>query len=381
MLKKRKTVDQEGLRTDKAVNVIHTVLEAGQRIEELCIEEVMLLIEQWLWQGKRIVHDKTTTVKSNAIDSHSYLVGATLCAMLDRFPASEFDGWNGERELLGASAARILLHGDGVSELEWEELVDVVSGLQIELPSMIYWDDERAGYLCDGDVTRFCVLLMRRLGHFVAHDFDAGSWGGQVEATEVVSTGAVELVEGRPAPGTWISVRAPAVAALVHALHGCLTLLWLTTRATAVPHNVAMELHAHHREASLDVYYEMSMISDLAPGFLVQYKCKFSHLFHSISQVVYFHFPQYRRRVQKSLEEIVGGKASAVNMLPLLQQVRPEIPILYEHTGACSESAHRGVSYAWVVLSGFVLMVAESGEAFCAKDPRSLLAMATEHSS
>ena len=136
-----------------------------------------------------------------------------------------------------------------------------------------------------------------------------------------------------------------------------------------------MELHAHHKEASLDVYYEMSMISDLAPGFLVQYKCKFSHLFHSISQVVYFHFPQYRRRVQESLGNIVGGQASAVNTLPLLQQVRPEIPVLFEHTGACSQKEHANIPYAWVVLSGFVLLVKENGDALCAKDPRSLLSV------
>ena len=131
----------------------------------------------------------------------------------------------------------------------------------------------------------------------------------------------------------------------------------------------------HHKEVSLDDYYEMSMISDLAPGFLVQYKCKFSHLFHLISQVVYFHFPQIRRRVQESLGNITGGKASAVNTLPLLQQVRPEIPVLYEHTGACSQKEHANLPYAWVVLSDFVLLVKANGDALCAKDPRSLLAV------
>ena len=105
------------------------------------------MVEVWLWHGKRIVHHMTTTVKTNASDSHSYLVGATLCSLLDGISASEMHGWPVERELLGASAARILLHGVSVAGLEWEELVDVVSGPQIELPSMIYWDDERGGYV------------------------------------------------------------------------------------------------------------------------------------------------------------------------------------------------------------------------------------------
>ena len=374
-MKKRKVVDEGPVVRSTSQSLVRQVLEAERQTEPLAIVKVLGLVEAWLWRCERIVHRGVSTGKGNGLDSQVYLIGATLCGILDRVPGGELREWPSEAELLGASASRILLHGESVAALGWEELVDVVSGLQIELPKMIYWDDERGGYWCDGDVTRFCVLLMRRLGHFLAHDFDAGKWEGQIEAIEVLSGGDVELVEGRPAAGTWVAVRQDATALLIFALHGCLTLLWLTTKAQVVPEDLSVELHAHHKEASLDVYYEMSMISDLAPGFLVQYKCKFSHLFHSISQVVYFHFPQYRRRVQESLGNIVGGNASAVNTLPLLQQVRPEIPVLYEHTGACSQKEHADLPYAWVVLSGFVLLVKANGDALCAKDPRSLLAV------
>ena len=62
-----------------------------------------------------------------------------------------------------------------------------------------------------------------------------------------------------------------------------------------------IELYNYHREASLDDFYKMSQMADTPFGSVSQYKHKFRHLFHSTSQVVYFHYPSYMRRKQVAL--------------------------------------------------------------------------------
>ena len=121
-----------------SLDLMQRVLDAEKRTEAHGIVEVLGLVEAWLWRCERIVHRGVSTGRGNGLDSQVYLVGATLCSILDRVPGGEFHEWPSETELLGSSASRILLHGESVAALEWDELVDVVSGLQIELPKMIY---------------------------------------------------------------------------------------------------------------------------------------------------------------------------------------------------------------------------------------------------
>ena len=62
-----------------------------------------------------------------------------------------------------------------------------------------------------------------------------------------------------------------------------------------------------------------------------------------------------------------------MNLLPLLLQVNPDIPLFYEHTGAGLRSAYAAHAFSWVFVSGYVLLLDRAGEVFCAEDLRSLL--------
>ena len=232
---------------------------------------------------------------------------------------------------------------------------------------------EEEGLCCESDVTRFVIILMQRLGRFCMSELDVGEIKDcSIEYMETCGEKEIILENGIPKEGR-MRVRVDALGMQLFGLHGILTLLWMTTNAKPVPHNVDVDLHGHHREASLDQFYEASMVGDLGPGQIIQYRSKFSHLFHSISQVIFFNHPQYHRQKQIPMEEIVKGGCSAVNVLPLLLQIAPEIPLLYEHTGACCKQVHEGHAFAWVLLSGFILLVDRAGVIWCARDIRSLL--------
>ena len=135
-------------------------------------------------------------------------------------------------------------------------------------------------------------------------------------------------------------------------------------------------LYNHHREASLDGFYEVSMVSDLSPGAIIQYKNKFRYLFHSISQVIFYHHPSYARQIQQPLTNLTCYGANPVNLLPLLRQVEPSIPILYEHTGAGLTTATHKQKFSWLVTTGFVLLIDDASNVYCAHDLRCLLAFA-----
>jgi len=87
----------------------------------------------------------------------------------------------------------------------------------------------------------------------------------------------------------WRTLAPPALAALLDAVHtfAALTNRLLSATLVAEPDaSTRVELHAHHREASLDEYYVSAMLTDLPLGSIVQYAHRFQFLFHSITQVL-----------------------------------------------------------------------------------------------
>ncbi len=115
------------------------------------------------------------------------------------------------------------------------------------------------------------------------------------------------------------SVRAETIVQLLNGLHSMYCLHSLLTRVLVAPPAECEELHAHHSEASNETFFTYSMISDCVVGSITQYAHRFTHLFHSVSQVVYYNFPSYNRQTQLQLEELRRADAPAVNVLPFPQ--------------------------------------------------------------
>lgn len=90
-----------------------------------------------------------------------------------------------------------------------------------------------------------------------------------------------------------------------------------------------LDIQNYHRQAGLDAFYEHAMYADIPPASRVVYKQDFAGMYHSITQVVYFHFPDYARKRQIGLEDIRSGK-SHLHCLSVAMELRPDIPLTLE---------------------------------------------------
>jgi hypothetical protein len=89
------------------------------------------------------------------------------------------------------------------------------------------------------------------------------------------------------------------------------------------------QIEKFHVQAGLDAFYEHAMYADIPPASRITYKQDFSGMYHSITQVVYFHFPDYARKKQLPMEKIVAG-TSHLHCLSVAQELRPDIPVKME---------------------------------------------------
>ena len=133
----------------------------------------------------------------------------------------------------------------------------------------------------------------------------------------------------------------------------------------------AVALQPYHREAGMDTYNELILYANCPVGTIAQYMHRFNHLFHSVSQVVYYNYPDFRRPPQKSFEALDTPNAPAINLLPVLLELEP-LPVLYEHTGAGHAATHAKHPRAWVVWDRFVLQVDSAMNVRYAEDLRAL---------
>ena len=98
----------------------------------------------------------------------------------------------------------------------------------------------------------------------------------------------------------------------------------------------------HHVLAASDDFSKLSMHWDLIPAAKISYVHDFRGLFNCISQVVYFHNPQYERRVQerKRISDVsVGANGiEMVQVIPSIMQMHPDILVEHEDTTIFAES-------------------------------------------
>jgi hypothetical protein len=64
-----------------------------------------------------------------------------------------------------------------------------------------------------------------------------------------------------------------------------------------------------------------------------------------------------------------------VNVLALLFELRPEVPVPFEHTGAGHRSTHAQHAWAWVLWADYVLLVDAQMRVSAALDVRALAAL------
>jgi len=341
--------------------------------------ELLRLVDRWAEdfdRGDRVDPDDGCNMM--------HMVGAALCVLLHRSePGADFD----LRAALGPAAARVVFCEKALADYDVEELQNLVSALQLEFATLYTLEecDALGGYApeCDApecgrdaglgaivDTEAICVRIMAQLGSLLA----VREFAPRDSPPPAAVRGLLEVdAEGA------CSVRTETFVFMLDALHSMFCLHAMLTRASFLPPASELpELHAHHREASSETFFTHSITSDCVVGTVAQYAHRFAHLFHSVSQVIYYNHPSYARQTQLPLAELERANACAVNVLPLLTELRPDIPVLFEHTGAGCRQQHAKHPWSWVLWSRFVLLVDADMRSYVAADLRTLLCRAGE---
>ena len=73
-------------------------------------------------------------------------------------------------------------------------------------------------------------------------------------------------------------------------------------------------------------------------------------MYNSVTQVVYFHYPNYERRLQLGLDAIRGGLCP-LEALSVALELQPDVPLFYEDEPL-------GPGWCWMLLSGGALYLA-----------------------
>lgn len=359
--------------------------------------------------------------KLDAVDgcNRAHVLGGALCILLHRCAELE----KGAYDLggaLGPARARVLLCEKRLVDYDIEDLLNFVTALQLEFVSLYTLqesaatDDGEAGYWALVNTEDICVRAMAQLGACLAVQHKLPvlpvSTRSTLSALDTLPEVADALSHAPPnalpdslspalpasMPASvvrglvevdsegYCSPRIDTVVGLLDALHSVYSLHALLTRATFVPRvaetllppQEVVQVHAHHREASNETFFSHSMTSDCVVGSIAQYAHRFAHLFHSVSQTIYYNYPTYARQTQISLALLQKENARPVNLLPLLTELRPDIPVLFEHTGAGWRPQHAKQRWSWVLWSNFVVLVGSDMHAYVAADVRTLLSVA-----
>lgn len=334
--------------------------------KEITLPIVFDMICPWL-----VECDRAASTQNGPNDMRA--VGLGICAVLYlhdvQIPLSDL------------SHITISIKNQAISTMSLRDLQVFVGNLQLQFMSLYTWHSNR--FHAHVDIASIALHVMKRIGFWTCNEFEA----------ECADSHLKELSDVN---GGYLQVRFEEVECLLDVIHTLLGTHRLLVNAKGIEAAHNIELFPHHREASTETWWEISIVTDCPIGSIIQYKNKFRALFHSVSQVIYFHYPSYSRQRQIPLEEVTsisqismveegdeGGLAKAtkhmldcqINILPLLLQVEPDATLLFEHTGAGHRPTLAKNAWNWVIMGRFVLLIDRHMNVYTANDLRSLISV------
>ena len=320
-------------------------------------------IVAWLTEFDRcqIPHDKLVNKSlDDSLDKWNdmHIFGQALCSLFEKadLPIKTLPNID---DLFGKYASRFdFSETKSLEDTTWRNLSDIIHALQNDFADMFEYD-VNDGYCVCIDLDYVFACLLKRIGFFLNH-----SWQQKEDDPDIISGHLKLTADG------WVHVSDSCIVEILNSIHVMMGLSRMLNEATPIPLQQldTLQFFNHHREASLDDFYFLSMISDLSPGFVLQYQHQFRHLFHSITQVIFYHYPSYHRRKQLPLNQIKCKDSKPENVLPLAQQLYPHIPILHEHTNMGHAATHANYEYAWILCGKTCLLVSKDMKVYAAEN-------------
>ena len=362
------------LTTEQAIRVRQ---QLSHMYEPLLEHEIAIRLKTWL-----LSFDRAQNVESKSGVllglNNMHVTGMHLCAQVHNLQPQAYTHFDVQQ--VYAKAPRLRVHPERLQDMSWTQLQDVLTALQLELKDILR---QESGH-CHSqiDIGELLVCIMCRAGFFFANKWPSAGNVSDLAFAEV--QGNAMHIEQNTAAQFLDCVHSIGSVASMLVQQQHLPELQLdsdtgpdtqTTLSAAqkIYGEICTNISEHHKEVTLDDFYEQSMVCDLYTGSITQYKHRHQAVFHSISQVVYFNWPAYARKRQAGFDEMMQTRAY-VNLVPLLREMYPDIPLLYEHNGALHADTHAQYALAWVCVAGYWALVDANTQAFYAKDPIALLA-------
>lgn len=293
---------------------------------------------EWTWQT-----NPEEPFEASVLLNRSQLLGLLLC----RHMANTVQARQAAAELEGS---RMVLIQKSPSQFSLRELRDTIDNLLIEWPLFVkrLAENPRAAENCaavaslvDGCFARLGWLAMNPAG---ADCFD-----------DAAST--------EPHPGDRMRLSRPGLRRFIGSFLVLYRHIDLLTRAKKVTCKEPVEpgVRKHHVEASTDDFHLLCMNTLLPTAAKLNYKQDFPGMYNHVSQVIYFHNPQYERAPRAELEEILRT-GEPVQALPALCQIHPEIQLAYEED--CIDLSRPTGKWWWLVLPRRIYLVDPQSEVY-----------------
>jgi hypothetical protein len=130
-----------------------------------------------------------------------------------------------------------------------------------------------------------------------------------------------------------------------------------------------LEIKEFHVEAGLDDFYRFSQHFDLPPAAVLQYSHDYPQMMNSVSQVTFYHFPSYERRLQLPHADVASGDAPIYTLAAALSML-PDITVVFEEEsfgappGAVGHPRHAKAGWRIILGAGFIYLLSPTGRLF-----------------
>lgn len=134
--------------------------------------------------------------------------------------------------------------------------------------------------------------------------------------------------------------------------------VWLHSEAQdaehLAPQSCDVTICPHHVEASLEMFDTHAMIVNLPPAARLLYKQDFAGMYHCLSQVIYFHFPDYEPPLPLDLTSL--QQARSWHSLAPIFELHPSVPIIMDD--------EKPQPVCWFLLSGGRVFLWKHGKVY-----------------
>lgn len=342
------------------------LLDLFEDIED--INDISNKMFSWLTLFNRAEAVFTKPVQLNGFNA-MHIIGMQISGKLYNMNSSDYLNYD-LKENVFKTFSRLNIVSNEIHKFTWIDMEIFVSALQINLKNII--DTDKDSIESNFDLGELLIMLLTRIGFFCNYEVPANKHSEKMIPMKDIET----------TNGNMVRILPQSIINILDVLHsiGSIVLALTTSKDPSnfnlrnnenSPEDAQLKeedvvLTEHHREVSLDAFYEFSMVSDLHAGCITQYYHKHEDVFHSISQVLYFNWPSYARKRQCSIEKI-HEERNFVNTMPLILEYFPNVPIFYEHNGALNFQKHNQYDFSWACVAGYTFLVKRDFTIFYSK--------------